>query len=77
MKIIYFHEFDLCYTGRNIFNPVTSINKNSSGICIMMEISHYEFEYGKYGETTGITINLRGYDILRFNNISKGTAFTP
>ncbi len=76
MKIIYFHEFDLCYTGRNIFNPVTSINKNSSGICIMMEISHYEFEYGKYGETTGITINLRGYDILRFNNISKGTAFT-
>ena len=42
----------------------------------MMEINHYEFEYGQYGQTTGITINLRGYDILRFNNISKGTAFT-
>ncbi len=41
-----------------------------------MEINHYEFEYGEYGETTGVTINLRGYDILRFNNISKGTAFS-
>ena len=41
-----------------------------------MEINHYEFEYGDYGETTGVTINLRGYDILRFNNISKGTAFS-
>ncbi len=40
-----------------------------------MEINHYEFAYGDYGETTGVTINLRGYDILRFNNISKGTAF--
>ncbi|MFN2358891.1 MAG: NAD-dependent malic enzyme [Desulfotignum sp.] len=40
-----------------------------------MEINHYEFDYGDYGETTGVTINLRGYDILRFNNISKGTAF--
>ncbi len=41
-----------------------------------MEINHYEFEYGQYGETTGVTINLRGFDILRYNNISKGTAFT-
>jgi malate dehydrogenase (oxaloacetate-decarboxylating) len=41
-----------------------------------MEINHYEFEYGEYGQTTGVTINLRGFDILRFNNISKGTAFT-
>lgn len=41
-----------------------------------MEINHYEFEYGEYGETTGVQINLRGFDILRYNNISKGTAFT-
>jgi len=41
-----------------------------------MEINHYEFEYGQYGETTGVTINLRGFDILRYNNISKGTAFS-
>ncbi len=41
-----------------------------------MEIQHYEIEYGEFGDTTGIHINLRGYDILRFNNISKGTAFT-
>jgi len=41
-----------------------------------MEINHYEFEFGEYGETTGVTINLRGFDTLRYNNISKGTAFT-
>jgi malate dehydrogenase (oxaloacetate-decarboxylating) len=41
-----------------------------------MEINHYEFEYGEFGETTGVAINLRGFDILRYNNISKGTAFT-
>lgn len=41
-----------------------------------MEIKHYEFTYGEYGETLGIHINLRGFDVLRFNNISKGTAFT-
>jgi malate dehydrogenase (oxaloacetate-decarboxylating) len=41
-----------------------------------MEINHYEFKYGEYGETTGVQINLRGFDILRYNNISKGTAFT-
>lgn len=41
-----------------------------------MEINHYEFEYGQFGETTGVTINLRGSDILRYNNISKGTAFS-
>nr|MBC8441660.1 oxaloacetate-decarboxylating malate dehydrogenase [Candidatus Desulfobacula maris] len=41
-----------------------------------MEINHYEFKYGEFGETTGVQINLRGSDILCFNNISKGTAFT-
>ncbi len=41
-----------------------------------MEINHYEFEYGEYGQTTGVIINLRGFGILRYNNISKGTAFT-
>ena len=41
-----------------------------------MEINHYEFKYGEYGETTGIQINLRGFDVLHFHNISKGTAFT-
>ena len=41
-----------------------------------MEINHYEFEFGEYGETTGVTVNLRGFDILRYNNINKGTAFT-
>ena len=41
-----------------------------------MEINHYEFEYGEFGDTVGVTVNLRGFDILRFNNISKGTAFT-
>ena len=40
-----------------------------------MEINHYEFEYGEFGNTVGVTVNLRGYDILRYNNISKGTAF--
>jgi len=29
-----------------------------------MEINHYEFKYGEYGETTGIQINLRGFDVL-------------
>ena len=41
-----------------------------------MDNPNYTFEYGVYGETTGLTINLRGPDILRYNNISKGTAFT-
>ena len=41
-----------------------------------MEINHYEFKYGEFGETLGVHINLRGFDVLRFNNISKGTAFT-
>ncbi|PIE62454.1 MAG: NAD-dependent malic enzyme, partial [Desulfobacterales bacterium] len=36
----------------------------------------YEFQYGEYGNTTGITINLGGYDLLRYNNINRGTAFT-
>lgn len=41
-----------------------------------MEINQYDFEYGEYGDTIGISINLRGFDILRFNNINKGTSFT-
>ncbi|THB80294.1 MAG: NAD-dependent malic enzyme [Desulfobacteraceae bacterium] len=41
-----------------------------------MEIHHYEFDYGDYGQTTGIKINIRGFDILRYNDISKGTAFS-
>lgn len=41
-----------------------------------MEINHYEFQYGEFGNTTGVQVNLRGFDILRYNNISKGTAFT-
>ena len=41
-----------------------------------MEINHYEFRFGEFGETLGVQINLRGFDILRYNNISKGTAFT-
>ena len=41
-----------------------------------MEINHYDFKYGEFGETLGVHINLRGFDILRYNNISKGTAYT-
>ncbi len=41
-----------------------------------MEIKHYEFRYGEFGETIGVHINLRGFDVLRYSNISKGTAFT-
>ncbi|SMC52897.1 malate dehydrogenase (oxaloacetate-decarboxylating) [Desulfocicer vacuolatum DSM 3385] len=41
-----------------------------------MQIKHYEFEYGQYGETLGVSISLRGYHVLRYNYISKGTAFT-
>lgn len=41
-----------------------------------MEINHYEFKYGEYGQTIGVQINIRGFDILRYNDISKGTAFT-
>ena len=41
-----------------------------------MQIRHYEFEYGQYGDTVGVTISLRGYHVLRYNYISKGTAFT-
>jgi malate dehydrogenase (oxaloacetate-decarboxylating) len=41
-----------------------------------MEISHYEFKYGEFANTIGVQVNLRGFDVLRFNNISKGTAFT-
>lgn len=41
-----------------------------------MEINHYEFKYGEFGETKRVQINIKGFDVLRFNNISKGTAFT-
>lgn len=41
-----------------------------------MEINHYEFEYGEYGDTVDVDINLRGYHVLRYNYISKGTGFT-
>ncbi len=41
-----------------------------------MENNHYEFEYGEFGDTIGVSIHLSGFDILRYNNISKGTAFT-
>jgi len=41
-----------------------------------MKETNYTFEYGNYGETTGIQINTRGANVLRYNNISKGTAFT-
>jgi malate dehydrogenase (oxaloacetate-decarboxylating) len=41
-----------------------------------MENNHYKFEYGEFGDTIGVSINLKGFDILRYNNISKGTAFT-
>ncbi|RLC05046.1 MAG: NAD-dependent malic enzyme [Deltaproteobacteria bacterium] len=41
-----------------------------------MEINHYEFKYGEFGQTLGAQINIKGFDVLRFNNISKGTAFT-
>ncbi len=41
-----------------------------------MEINHYEFKYGEFGETTGVHVNLKGFDVLRYNNISKGTAYT-
>ena len=41
-----------------------------------MKNKNYNFNYGKYGETTGIDINISGPDILRYNYISKGTAYS-
>ena len=41
-----------------------------------MEEKNYTFEFGDYGETTGVQIHTSGSDVLRYNNISKGTAFT-
>ncbi|PID74238.1 MAG: NAD-dependent malic enzyme [Desulfobacterales bacterium] len=41
-----------------------------------MEIKHYEFEYGEYGDTIGVNINLRGFDVLQYNQINKSTAFS-
>ena len=33
-----------------------------------MEINHYEFKYGEFGNTVGVHVNLKGFDILRLNN---------
>ena len=41
-----------------------------------MEEKKFTFEMGDYGETIGVKINMRCDDILRYNYISKGTAFT-
>ncbi len=41
-----------------------------------METNNYSLEFGKYGQTTGMHINISGADILRYNNINKGMAFT-
>ena len=41
-----------------------------------MEEKKFTFEMGEYGETIGVNINMRCDDILRYNYISKGTAFT-
>ncbi|MCK5542032.1 MAG: NAD-dependent malic enzyme [Desulfobacterales bacterium] len=41
-----------------------------------MKNVNYDFNYGNFGETTGIDINITGPDILRYNYINKGTAFT-
>jgi len=41
-----------------------------------MEETNYTFEFGDYGETRGVRIKTSGSDVLRYNNINKGTAFT-
>ena len=41
-----------------------------------MEETNYTFEFGDYGETTGVRIHTSGSDVLQYKNISKGTAFT-
>ncbi len=41
-----------------------------------MEETNYTFEFGEYGETTGVRIHTSGSDVLQYKNISKGTAFT-
>ena len=40
-----------------------------------MKNRNYDFNYGNFAETTGIDINIKGPDVLRYNYISKGTAF--
>jgi malate dehydrogenase (oxaloacetate-decarboxylating) len=42
----------------------------------IMKNLNYDLDYGNFGETTGIDINIKGPDVLRYNYISKGTAFT-
>ncbi|MCD4744175.1 MAG: NAD-dependent malic enzyme [Desulfobacteraceae bacterium] len=41
-----------------------------------MKNTNYDFNHGEFGDTTGIAINVKGPDILRYNYISKGTAFS-
>ena len=41
-----------------------------------MKNKNYDFQYGDFAETTGIDIHVKGPDVLRYNYISKGTAFT-
>lgn len=41
-----------------------------------MKNKNYDFTFGDFGETTGMDIYLKGPDILRYNYINKGTAFT-
>jgi malate dehydrogenase (oxaloacetate-decarboxylating) len=41
-----------------------------------MEENNYTFEFGDHGETTAVRIKTSGSDVLRYNNICKGTAFT-
>ncbi len=40
-----------------------------------MKNRNYDFNYGNFAETTGIDIHIKGPDVLRYNYISKGTAF--
>ncbi|MCK5099845.1 MAG: oxaloacetate-decarboxylating malate dehydrogenase, partial [Desulfobacteraceae bacterium] len=41
-----------------------------------MKNINYDFNYGNFAETTGIDIKIKGPDVLRYNYISKGTAFS-
>jgi len=41
-----------------------------------MKNENYDFDFGDFAETIGMDIHLKGPDILRYNYINKGTAFT-
>ena len=41
-----------------------------------MKKNNYDFTFGDFAETIGMDIYLKGPDILRYNFINKGTAFT-